>query len=158
MKKNTVYPSLNRKTAYFSPRYSVQFSHSVISDSLRPHGLQHTRLFCPSPTSGAYSNPCPSSGNAIQPSHPLASLSPPAFNLSQHQDLFNASVLHIRWPKYGVSASASVLPMDIQDLFLLGWIGWTSFQSKGLSRVFSNTTVQKHQFLGTQLSSPTRWT
>ena len=62
------------------------------------------------------------------------------------------SVLRIRWPKYGVSASASILPMNIQDWFPLGWAGWISLQSKGLSRVFSNTTIQKHQFLGTQLS------
>ena len=64
----------------------------------------------------------------------------------------NESVLHIRWPKYGVSASGSVLPVNIQDRFPLGWTGWISLQSKGLSRVFSNTTVQKHQFFGVQLS------
>ena len=64
----------------------------------------------------------------------------------------NQSVLHIRWPEFGVSASASVLPMNIQDCFPLGWTGWISSQSKGLSRVFSNTTVQKHQFFGTQFS------
>ena len=63
----------------------------------------------------------------------------------------NESVLHIRWPNIGVSTSASVLPMNIQDLFPLGWTGWISLQSKGLSRVFSNTTVQKHQFFSTQL-------
>ena len=65
----------------------------------------------------------------------------------------NEMVLHIRWPKFGASASASVLPMNIQDRFPLGWTGWISLQSKGLSRVFSNTTVQKHQFFGAQLSS-----
>ena len=64
----------------------------------------------------------------------------------------NESVLHVRWPKYRVSASASVLPMNIQNRFHLGWTGWISLQSKGLSRVFSNITVQKHQFFGTQLS------
>ena len=80
-------------------------------------------------------------GDAIQPSHPLSSPSPLTFNLSQHQGLF-------KW----VSASTSVRPMNIQDWFSLGWTGWISLQSKGLSRVFSNTTVQKHQFFGTQLS------
>ena len=64
----------------------------------------------------------------------------------------NESVLHIRWPKYWISVSVSVLPMNIQDCFPLGWTGWISLQSKGLSRVFSNNTVQKHQFFGTQLS------
>ena len=64
----------------------------------------------------------------------------------------NESDLHIRWPNIGVSASASVLPKNIQDWFPLGWTGWISLKSKELSRVFSNTTVQKHQFLGTQLS------
>ena len=74
---------------------SVQFSHSVVSDSLRPHGLQHARLPCPLPTPGVYSNSCPLSRYAIQPSHPLSSPSPPAFSLSQHQGLFKwVSSLH----------------------------------------------------------------
>ena len=90
--------------------------------------------------------------DAIQPSHPLLSPYPPAFNLSQHEGLSNESVLHIRWQSIGVSPTASVLPMNIQDWFSLGWTGWISLQSKGLSRVFSNTTVQKHQFFCTQLS------
>ena len=90
-------------------------------------------------------------GDAIQPSHPLSSPSP-AFNLSQHLGLFNESVLHIRWPKYGVSALASVLPKNTQDWSPLEWTGWISFQSKGLSTVFSNTTVQKHQLFSAQLS------
>ena len=92
---------------------------------------------------------------AIQPSHPLLSPSPPALKLSQHQGLF-------KWSQFttsggqsiGVSASASVLPMSIQDWFPLGWTGWISLQSKELSRVFSNTTVQKHQFFGVQ---PSLW-
>ena len=91
--------------------------------------------------------------NAIQPSHPLLSPSPPAFNLCQNQGLF-------KWVKFfasggqsiGVSASGSVLPMNIQDWFPLGWTGWISLQSKGLLRVFSHTTVQRHQFFGTQFS------
>ena len=86
--------------------------------------------------------------DAMQPSHPLSSPSPPAFNLSQHQGLFFAS----GGQSIGVSASASILPMNIQDWFPLGWTGCISLQSKGLSRVFSNTTVQKHQFLGAHLS------
>ena len=78
---------------------SVQFSRWIISDSLWPHELQHTRLPCPSPTPGACSNSCPRISDAIQPSHPLSSPSPPAFNLSQHQGLFKW-VLYIKWPKY----------------------------------------------------------
>ena len=89
--------------------------------------------------------------DAIQQSHPLSSLSPPAFNIAQHQGLFQ-SVLHIRWPSIEASASASVLPMNIQNWLPLGLTGWTSLQFKGLSRVFSNTTVQKHQFFGAQCS------
>ena len=91
-------------------------------------------------------------GDATQPSHPLSSPSPPALNLSQHQGLLNESALRIRWPKYGVSVSTTVLPMNTQDWSPLGWTGWISLQSKGLSRVFSNTTVQKPQFFGTQPS------
>ena len=84
-------------------------------------------------------------GNAIQPSHPLSSPSS-AFNLSQHQGLFQWVSSSHQVAKIGVSASASVLPMNIQDWFPLGWTGWISLLSRGLSRVFSNTTVQKHQF------------
>ena len=87
-------------------------------------------------------------GDAIQPSHPLLSPSPPAFNLSQHQGLF-------RWVSSShqvAKASTSVLPMNTQDWSPLGWTGWISLQSKGLSRVFSNTPVQKHQFFCAQLS------
>ena len=88
---------------------------------------------------------------AIQPSHPLSSPSPPTFNLSQHQGLFKQFVAS-GGQSIGVSASAPVLQMNIQDQSPLGLIGWISSQSKGLSRVFSNTTVQKHQFFGAQLS------
>ena len=88
-----------------------------------------------------------------QPSHPLSSPSPPTFNLSQHQGLFKwVSCSHQGGQSIGVSASASVLPMNTQDWSPSEWIGWISLQSKGLSRVFSNTTVQKHQFFGAQLS------
>ena len=75
-------------------------------------------------------------GDAIQPSHPLSFPSPPALNLSQHQGLFNESALQIRWPKYGISTSASVLPMKTQDWSPLGWTSWIFLQSKGLSRAF----------------------
>ena len=92
-------------------------------------------------------------GDAIQPSHPLSSPSPPAFNLSQSQGFFQMSWFFTSGGQsIGVLASASVLPMNIQDLFPLGWTGWISLQSKGLLRVFSNTTVWKHQFFGAQLS------
>ena len=92
-------------------------------------------------------------GDAIQPSHPLSSPYPPALNLSQHQGLFKwVSSSHQVAKVLGVSASTSVLPMNTQDWSPLGWTGWISSQSKGLSRVFSNTTVQKHQFFCAQLS------
>ena len=91
--------------------------------------------------------------DAIQPSHPLSSPSPPAFNLSQHQSFLKwVSSLHQVAKVIGVSASSSVLPMIIQDWFPFRLTGLIFLQSKGLSRVFSNTTVQKHQFFGTQLS------
>ena len=92
--------------------------------------------------------------DAIQPSHPLSSPSLPAFSLSQSflRVFSSESVLHIRWPKYWASASTSVLPMNIQDWYPSGLTGWISLQSKGLSRVLSNTIVQKHQFFDAQLS------
>ena len=91
-------------------------------------------------------------GDAIQPSHPLSSPSP-APSPSQHQGLFNESTLHMRWPKYW-SSSFNISPSNEHpDWSPLGWTGWISLQSKGLSRVFFNTTVQKHQFFGAQLSS-----
>ena len=97
---------------------------------------------------------CHRVGDTIQPSHPPSSPSPPALNLSQHQGLLKwVSSLHQVAESIGVSASTLVLPMNTQDWSPLGWTGWISLQSKGLARVFSNTTVQKHQFFGTQLSS-----
>ena len=132
---------------------SVQFSHSVASHSLRPHELQHTRPPCPSPTPGAYSNSCPSSWWC----HPAISSSVVPFS-SCPQSLpasgsFPMSQL-FSWggQSIGVLASASVLPMNTQDWSPLGWTGWISLKSKGLSRVFSNTTVQNHQLFGAQLS------
>ena len=132
----------------------IQFSHSVISNSLRPHELQPTRLPCPSPTPGVYPNSCPSN----QWCHPAISSSVVPFS-SCPQSLpasrsFPMSQL-FSWggQSTGVSASASVLPMNTQNWSPSGWTGWISLQSKGLSRVFSNTTVQKHQYFGAQLSS-----
>ena len=121
-------------------------SMQVVSHSLQPHEPQHTRPLCPSPTPGVYSNTCPLSLMALMPSpylilcHPLLLL-PSIF--SSIRVFSNESALCIRWPNIGVSASASVL----QNLFALGWTGWISLQSKGLSRVFSNITVQKHHFM-----------
>ena len=138
----------------FSFISSVQFSRSVMSYSLRPHESQLARPPCPSPTHGVYSNSCPSS----QWCHPAISSSVVPFS-SCPQSLpasgsFPMSQLFTSdGESIGVSASASVLPMNIQDWSPLGWTGWTSLQSKGLSRVFSNTPVQKHQFFGAQLSS-----
>ena len=135
------------------PYSSVQFSHSVVPSSLWPHGQQHTRLPCPSPTPGAYSNSCPSSWWC----HPTISSS--AFPFSSCLKSFPATGSFPVSPFFtsggqstGVSASASVLSMNIQDWFPLGWTGLISLQSLGLSRVFSITTVQKHQFFSTQLS------
>ena len=132
---------------------SVQFSRSVVSNSLRPHESQHTRPPCPSPTPGVHSDSRPSS----QWCHPAISSSFVPFS-SCPQSLpasksFPVSQL-FAWggQSTGVSASALVLPMNTQDWAPLGWTGWISLQSKGLSRVLSNTTVQKHQFFGAQLS------
>ena len=134
--------------------FSDQFSHSVIFDSLWPHESQHARPPCPSPTSRVHSNLYASSRWC----HPAISSSVIPFS-SCPQPLpasgsFPMSQL-FAWggQSTGVSALASVLPVNTQDWYPLGWTGWISLQSKGLSRVFSNTTVQKHQFFGAQLSS-----
>ena len=134
---------------------SVQFSCSVVSDSLWPHESQHTRSPCPSPTPEFTQTHVHWVGDAIQPSHPMSSPSP-ALNLSQHQSFPRSQFFSTGGQSTTVSALASVLPMNIKDWFPLGWTGWISLQSKGLSRVFSNTTVQKHQFFGAHLFySPT---
>ena len=127
---------------------SVQFSLSVVSDSLWPREPHHARPPCPSPTPGVHPNPYPFCWWC----HPTISSSVvpfsscpqffPASGSFQMSQLFSSVGQSI-----GVSASTSVLPMDIQNWFPLGWTGWTSLQSKGLSRVFSHTTAQKHQFL-----------
>ena len=129
------------------------FSRSVMSDSFPPQGLQHARLPCPSPTSGACSNSCPLS----QWCHPTISSS--VFPFFSHLQSFQASgSFPVSWffasggQSIGASASVSVLPMNIQDWFPLGLTGLISLQSKGLSRVFSSTTVQKHQVFSAQSS------
>ena len=133
---------------------SIQFSCSVVSDSLWSHGLQYTRLPCPSPTLGAYSNSSPLSWWC----HPTISSSVGPF--SSHLKSLTASG-SFPWrsrffasggQSIGVLASASVLPINIQDWFPLGCTCWISLQSKGLSRVFFNTTVLEHQFFHAQLS------
>ena len=129
-----------------------QFSHSVMSESLQPHGLQHTRPPCPSQTPRIY----PDSSLLSRWCHPTISSSVipfssclqsfPAKGSSQMSQFFASGGQSI-----GVSASTSVLPMNTQDWSPLGWTGWISLQSKELSTVFSKTTVQKHQFFGAQL-------
>ena len=117
---------------------SVQFSHLVMSDSLQPHGLQHSRLPCPSSIPGACSNSCPLS----QWCHPTSSCleSFQASGSIPMSQFFTSG-----GQSSGVSTAASALPMNIQDWFPLGLTGWISLQSKGLSRVYSNTTFWKHQ-------------
>ena len=133
---------------------SVQFSCSVMSDSLWPHESQHARPPCPSPTPGVHSNSCPlswwchpaiSSSAVPFSSCPQSLPAPESFPMNQFFTWGGQST--------GVSALASFLPKNTQDWSPLEWTGWISLQSKGLSRVFPNTTVQKHQFFGTQLSS-----
>ena len=145
-----------------------------MSDSLQPHGLQHTRLPCPSLSLWACSNSCPLGWWCYLTSHPLLPLSPSALNLSQHQGLYNELALHIRWPKYwsvhfSISLSNELAlhiswpkywsfsfsigsSSEFSGLISLGLTGLISLLSKGPSSVFSSTTVQKHQFSGTQLS------
>ena len=138
---------------YYPLFFPVQFCCSVMSDSLQPHGLQLTRLPCPSPTPGTNSNSGPSSrwchptisSSLIPFSSYLQSF--PAWGSFQMTQFFASGGQSI-----GVSASTSVLPLNIQDWFPLGWTGWISLQSKGLSRVFSTTTGQKHQFFSAQFS------
>ena len=140
-------------TLVFIRTYIYQFSSSAVSNSLRPHGLQHARPPCPSPTPRVYWNSCSLSqwchSNHLILCHPLL-LQPsifPSIRSSQVRQFFASGGQSIR-----VSASASGLLMTIQDWFPLGWTGWLSLLPKGLSRVFSNVTVQKHQFFSVQLS------
>ena len=134
-------------------RKLLLFSHSVMSNSLRPHGLQHTKLPCPSPCPGACSN----SRRLSQWCHPTISSSVIPFSSCsqsfQASGSFPVSQLFASGGQsFGVSASTSVLPMNTQNWYILGWTGWISFLSKGLSRIFSKTTIQRHQFFGAQLS------
>ena len=131
---------------------SIHFSCSVVSESLQPHEPQHTRPPCPSPTPGVYSNSCP----LCQWCHPTISSS--FFPFSSCLQSFPASgsfpMSHLfasGGKSIGLAPSESVLPMNLQDWFPLGCTGWISLQAKGLWRIFSNTTVQKHQFLSAQL-------
>ena len=132
---------------------SVQFSRSVVSDLLQPHESQHARPSCPSPTPRLHSDSHPSS----QWCHPAISSSVVPFSFwpkpSQHQSLFNESDFAWSGQNTGISASALFPPEKSQSWSPSEWTGWISLQSKGLSRAFSNTTVQKHQFFSTQLSS-----
>ena len=132
---------------------SIQFSHSVVSNPLQPHGPQHARPPCPSPIPGVYSNSCPLS----QWCHPTITSSVIPFSCLQSFPPSGSFAMSQFFPSggqsIGVSASASVLLWILKDLFPLGYTGWISLQSKGLSRVFSNTTVQKHQLFGAQPSS-----
>ena len=139
-----------RKWVYIG---SVQFCRSVGSASLRPHETQHARPLCPSPAPGVYTNSCslsrwchPVISSFVIPFSSCLQSFPASGSFSMSQ--FSSS----GGQRIGASVSASVLPMNIQDWFPLGWTGWISLQSKGLSRVFSNTTVQKHQFFSAQLS------
>ena len=144
--------SEHNKSHIWKTHSSAQFSCSVMSNSLQPHGLQHTRPPCLSPIPGIYSNSCPLSWWC----HPTISSSVIPFSSRLQSFPASGSFLLSQFftsggQSIGVSASTAVLPMNIQDWFPLGWTGWISLKSKGLSRVFSNTTVQKHQFVGTQL-------
>ena len=131
----------------------VQFSHSVVSDSLQPHEPQHAIPPCSSPTPRVHPNPCPLSrwcrptiSSSVVPfsSCPQSFPASGSFQMSQLLPSGGQSI--------GVTVSTSVAPVNTQDWLPLGWTGWISLQSKGLSRVFSNTTVQKHQFFSAQLS------
>ena len=149
--------NLYREVYSFLPKgklfLSVQFSCSVVSNSLQPYGLQHARPPCPSPTPRVYSNSRPLSwwyhptipSSVVPLSSSLQSF--PASGSFPMSQFFSSGGQSI-----GGSASTSVLPINTHGWFPLGWTGWISLQSKGLSRVFSNTTVQKHQFFKAQLS------
>ena len=126
--------------------WQICYQFSSVAQScptLRLHWLQIAKAPCPSPTPGVYSNSCPLNQWCHPMSHPLSSPSPPIFNLSQHQGLLKMSQLFSTGGQStGVSTSASILPMNTQDWSPLGWTGWISLQSKGLSSVFFSTTVQ----------------
>ena len=152
MCNNLIFSTANTITVQFS---KIQLNCSVMSNSLWPHGLQHARLPCPSPTCEVCLNPCqlswwchPTISSSVIPlsSCPQSFSTSGSFPMSQFFIPGGQSI--------GASASVSVLPMNILNWFPLGWTGWISLQPKVLSRIFSNTTVQKHQFLSTELSLP----
>ena len=139
---------------FYKVLQSVRFSRSVVSDFLRPHESQHARPPCSSPTPGLHSDSCASSWWC----HPTISSSVVPFSscpqsLAASKSFPMSQLFAWGGQSTGVSASASVLPMNTQDWSPLGWTGWIFLQSKGLSRVLSNTTVQNNRFFGTQLSS-----
>ena len=154
LSKGTQKENRNRFLNMLFLRFSVQFSSVAQSYlTLQPHGLQHARPPCPSPTPRIYPNSCPLSRWC----HPTISSSVIPFSSSLQSFPASGSFPRTQFFASGgqnirVSASISVLPMNIQDWSALGWTGWISLQSKGLSKVFSNTTVQKHQFFSAQLS------
>ena len=145
--KNICWMKMNEWTITFSSVQSLSHVHS-----LRPHELQHARPLCPSPLPEFTQTHVHRVSDPISHlilCHPLLLL---PSNFPSIRVFLNESVLHIRWPNIGVSSSATVLPMNTQDWFPLGWTAWVSLQSKGLPKVFSNTTVQNHQFFGAQFS------
>ena len=140
---------------FYKYTIQLQFSRSIASNSLRPHELQHTRP--PLSITNSWSLPKPTSIESVMPSHHLIlchSLSSCPQSLPASGSFPMSQLFTWGDQSIGVSASASVLPVNTQDWSPLGWTGWIFLQSKRLSRVFSNTTVQKHQFFGVQLSSP----
>ena len=143
-----VYGQFKSTSLIVSSSISVQCSSSVVSDSLRPHGLQRTRPLCPSPTPGAYSDSCPLSRWC----HPAISSSVVPFSCLQ-SFLASGSFTTSQLFTSGGQSISNLLNLlnNIQDWFPLGWTGWITLQSKGLTRVFSNTTVQKHQFFSAHI-------
>ena len=141
----------NQRASWWKWKFSsVQFSRSVVSNSLQPHEPQHTRSPCPSPTPGVHPNPCPLSQWCHPTISSFFSSCPQSFSASGSLQMNQLSISGGQ--RIGVSASISVLPMNTQDWSSLGWTSWISLQSKGLSRAFSNTTVQNHPFFGARLS------
>ena len=145
---------------YRSEISSVQFSHSVVSNSLQPHGLQHTRPSCPSPTPGVYQTHVHQVGDAIQSSHPLSSPSPPAFNISQHQGLSDESALRVRWPRYW-SFSFNISPSSERSgliSFRMDWLDLLAVQGtlKRLLQYHSSkaSILRRSAFFIVQLSHP----
>ena len=146
------YPQAYSACLGYSMFYLLLFGHSVMSDSLQPHGLQHTRLPCSSLSPGVWLNSCPLNWSC----HPTISSSVVPFSSCLQSFPASGSFpmsLLLAWDGQSITASASVLPKNIYDWLPLGLAGLISWLSKELARVFSNTTVQKHQFFGPQLSS-----